>query len=58
MFFAILREWTAAKQRSTGTTADFIALAEERAGWRLGGLFVEWLAEPQLPKLPHRRKDA
>ncbi len=58
VFFAILREWTAAKQRSTGTTADFIALAEERAGWRLGGLFVEWLAEPQLPKLPHRRKDA
>ncbi len=57
-FFRILRSWTAAREGATASTADFIALAEQVAGWRLGGLFVEWLEEPALPKLPHRRKDA
>lgn len=57
VFFRILQSWTAAHEGATATTADFIALAEEVAGWRLGGLFVEWLEEPALPKLPHRRKD-
>lgn len=57
-FFQILQSWTAARAGATATTADFIALAEQVAGWRLGGLFVEWLEEPSLPKLPHRRKDA
>jgi aminopeptidase N len=57
-FFEILRAWTAAHARSTATTADFITLAEQVAGWRLGGLFTEWLDEPRLPKLPHRSKSA
>lgn len=58
VFFRILQSWTAANEGATATTADFIALAEQVAGWRLGGLFVEWLEDRALPKLPHRRKDA
>ena len=56
VFFRILQSWTADHEASTATTAQFVALAEQVAGWRLGGLFVEWLEEPALPKLPHRRK--
>lgn len=55
-FFRILRNWSQARRHSTGTTAEFIALAEETAGCRLGSMFREWLDEPRLPKIPNRTK--
>lgn len=54
VFFSVLRAWTSAYGRSTATTADFIGLTEQVAGWRLGSLFAEWLDQPALPKLPRR----
>ena len=53
-FFSILRSWSSAREHSTGTTADFIALAEQTAGRPLDALFREWLDESRLPKLPRR----
>ena len=51
-FFGILRGWTDAKRHATGTTADFVALAETVAGRELTSLFTPWLHQAGLPKLP------
>jgi aminopeptidase N len=42
-FFKILHRWTAKNQYSTGTTAEFIALAERISGKQLDDLFTTWL---------------
>ena len=42
-FFTILRTWAAAHQYSTGSTAQFIELAEQISGQRLDNLFDTWL---------------
>ena len=57
-FFEILHAWCALGEHSTGTTADFIALAERVSGLELDALFTTWLDEARLPKLPHRPKAA
>ena len=55
-FFDILRSWCDQKRHSTGTTAEFIALAEERSDVELQALFTQWLDRTSLPKIPHRTK--
>jgi len=42
-FFSILQRWAANKQYSTGTTDEFIALAEKISGKQLDSLFDTWL---------------
>jgi aminopeptidase N len=42
-FFAILRGWAAERRNSTGTTAQFVALAERTSNRSLDDLFVGWL---------------
>ena len=56
VFFDILRRWCDQKRHSTGTTAEFIALAEERSDVELQALFTQWLDRTSLPKIPHRTK--
>jgi len=56
VFFDILRGWCDRFRHATGTTAEFIALAEERSGVELGQLFSQWLDQTKLPKIPHRTK--
>jgi aminopeptidase N len=48
-FFAILRAWTAKHRHATVTTADFVTLAEQRAGTALTALFDAWLFSSALP---------
>lgn len=50
-FFTILRSWAAARHHASGTTEEFIALAEGVADLDLGPLFDQWLRQPALPKL-------
>jgi aminopeptidase N len=54
VFFAILRQWVAERHHSTGTTQEFIAVAESVSGRDLQRLFESWLWRPELPKLPPR----
>ncbi|HEY3339315.1 MAG TPA: M1 family metallopeptidase [Propionicimonas sp.] len=56
VFFDILRGWCERKRHATGTTAEFVALAETLSGVDLGTLFSEWLDRPKLPKIPHRTR--
>ncbi len=42
-FFALLQDWVVAHQYSTGTTAQFIALAESESGQDLTSFFNAWL---------------
>ena len=49
---AILRRWAAERAGGTGSTDDFVALAEAVAGRPLGPLFDEWLFGEGLPPLP------
>jgi aminopeptidase N len=51
-FFAMLRAWVERHWYSSVTTLDFIAIAEEFAGHRLGPLFTGWLRDGALPELP------
>lgn len=55
-FFAVLRGWTESRRHSTGTTRDFITLAEQTTGHPLGRLFEEWLSAKPLPVLPRRSR--
>jgi aminopeptidase N len=48
-FFRILRAWAAQRRYSTGSTADFRALAEQISGRDLHGLFQSWLYTPSKP---------
>jgi len=51
-FFTILKQWAARKKDSTGTTPEFIALAQEISGKQLGQLFHDWLYGTTKPPLP------
>jgi aminopeptidase N len=48
-FFQIIREWAAMKSRGTGTTPEFIALAEGIAGRSLDEVWDPWLFEAGKP---------
>jgi aminopeptidase N len=48
-FFRILRRWAATRGGSTGTTAQFVALAESISGHQLDGLFHTWLFTSSKP---------
>ena len=50
VFFDVLRTWTSTRRNGNGTTAQFIALAESKAGRPLDGLFRTWLSTPGKPK--------
>jgi aminopeptidase N len=51
-FFDVLHAWSARHALATADTAEFVVLAEEHAGVRLGDLFESWLAKKPLPPLP------
>ena len=44
-----LRRWATSRRYRTGNIDEFINLAEEVSGERLGGLFERWLFEPGKP---------
>jgi len=48
-FFELLRAWAAKHRYGNAGTADFIALAEEMSGERLGDLFDAWLYTAAKP---------
>lgn len=48
-FFNILRAYASRYQYDNAGTDDFIALAEEVSGEKLGGFFDAWLYSPDLP---------
>lgn len=48
----VLRRWATERAGSTGSTEDFVALAEDVAGEPLDDLFAAWLAGGPLPPLP------
>jgi aminopeptidase N len=56
VFFTILRRWCELKYHGTGTTPEFIAVAEQESGVDLEPLFSHWLDQTKLPKIPHRTK--
>jgi aminopeptidase N len=51
-FFRILRTWAAQRRYGTGTTAEFVALAEQVAGRSLADLFDAWLYRTPKPPRP------
>jgi aminopeptidase N len=51
-FFDLLRSWTTLKRHGTGSTDEFIALAESQTGTVLRPLFDAWLYAEALPMLP------
>ena len=51
-FDDVLRRWAANRAGGNGSTADFVALAEQVSGQQLDELFDAWLLGPQLPPLP------
>ena len=51
-FGTVLRRWATERAGGTGSTDDFIALAEEVAGQPLRPLFDAWLFGGELPPLP------
>jgi len=53
-FFRLLPEWTSAHKSGTGTTADFIALAEKLSGKELDAFFQAWLFSSAKPPYPGR----
>ena len=48
-FFEILRTWAADRKDLTGTTDQFLALAESISGMQLDNLLDEWLFTPRRP---------
>ncbi|WP_067476766.1 M1 family metallopeptidase [Actinomadura hibisca] len=50
-FFAILKTWAKERRHGTGTTPQFIAVAERVSGEKLGDLFQAWLFEKGRPRL-------
>jgi aminopeptidase N len=51
-FFRILRAWTDEKRNGTGTTDEFVALAERTSGEKLRPLFAAWLYGKTRPPKP------
>ena len=54
-FYATLRGWAASRAYGTGTTSEFIALAESTSGQELGELFDRWLFQDGKPAGSERR---
>lgn len=54
-FFEILRTWADERAHGTGTTEQFISLAERVGGTQLDRLFDAWLYEEGKPDLPGSR---
>ena len=52
-FFRILRRWPEVRAGRTGSTPQFVRLAERISGERLGGLFHAWLYTSHKPAVPH-----
>jgi aminopeptidase N len=52
LFFAVLQAWTGSNSGGNATTEEFIALAEQTSGQRLGDLFDAWLDAETMPALP------
>ena len=52
-FFRILRRWPAVRGGGTGTTPQFVHLAERISGEQLDALFHTWLDTARKPQLPH-----
>ncbi len=52
VFWEILRAWASDRALGTGTTPEFIALAEELSGEQLDELFDTWLFTAEKPPLP------
>ena len=50
-FFEILITWVDDHRDDTGSTEDFVALAEQISGADLDDLFQRWLYEDGLPAL-------
>jgi aminopeptidase N len=48
-FFATLRAWIETNAFGTGTTEEFVALAEQESGQQLDELFDVWLFTPRKP---------
>ena len=48
-FLATLQAWAETYRYSSATTAEFIALAEQRSGQELDAFFQDWLYEPGKP---------
>jgi len=51
-FFGLLRTWTKTHRNGTGTTTQFIALAERLSGQQLGSFFQAWLFATKQPRWP------
>ena len=49
IFFPLLREWATANRYGNVTTAQFVALAEQRSGQDLQHFFDVWLYDPDKP---------
>ncbi|MFC5944338.1 M1 family metallopeptidase [Micromonospora harpali] len=54
-FFRIVRGWAADRRDGNGTTADFVAHAEQVSGRQLDGLFDAWLYGTEQPERPTAR---
>jgi aminopeptidase N len=50
-FFALVKKWTTLHKGGTGTTGQFITLAEEVSGKQLDDFFTTWLFTPSRPVL-------
>jgi aminopeptidase N len=50
-FLQILRTWLERHDDSSGSTADFEALAEEVSGQELTAMFDAWLRAREMPAL-------
>ena len=50
-FFDLLKRWHAEQKGGTGTTDEFVALAEKISGMQLDDLFTTWLFTPSKPSL-------
>jgi aminopeptidase N len=53
-FFKLLQDWTTSRRNGTGTTTDFIALAEQVSGQQLDTFFQAWLFTEAKPAYPRR----
>jgi aminopeptidase N len=51
-FFTILKTWAAEKAGGTGTSKQFIEVAERISGQELDRLFDAWLYQPVRPAKP------
>ena len=49
-FFVLLQEWAARYRHGNGSTAEFIALAEEVSEQNLDAFFDDWLSTPWTPE--------